>query len=90
MVQSADDPVIAWPARRHRVPDEDITHAFRERLRSLEADDEGMVMIVGPARDGALLEVGYVIEDDGTEIVLHAMPVRDKYIPRKPGRRRNR
>ena len=41
--------------------------------------DDGMVMYIGPAHSGALLEVG-VVDWYGILAVVHAMPVRDKFL----------
>ena len=37
-------------------------------------------MIIGPARNGAMLEVG-VVPDDADPRTIHAMPVRRKFWP---------
>ena len=48
---------IGEPARRHSVPDADILHAVRTAIRRIVMDEE-LTMLIGPAPDGALLEVG--------------------------------
>jgi hypothetical protein len=68
---------IARSAHRHDVEDEDIRHARRCATAFAEVDD--LVMWVGPARDGLLLEIG-VTEIAGDEWVVHAMPARRKYL----------
>jgi hypothetical protein len=40
-----------------------MLHALRNAVRVSEQDDD-MTMLVGPARDGALLEVGVVVAAD--------------------------
>ena len=38
-------------------------------------------MIVGPARDGTLAEVGFVISSDHTHVIVHAMtPARTRFL----------
>lgn len=67
-------------ARRHGIPDDDMLHAFRNAVRVFDVDED-LTMLVGPARDGTLLEVGVVtaVNIDGL-LLIHAMPVRDKYL----------
>ena len=48
---------IAEPARRHGVADADIWHAVRNAMRLVENEKE-FTLLIGPARDGALLEIG--------------------------------
>lgn len=43
--------------------------------------DDGKVLYLGPDRAGHLLEVVSVVREDGSEIVIHAMPMRPKYEP---------
>jgi len=42
--------------------------------------DHGLTMVVGTARDGQVLEVG-VVEDDDDPRAVHAQPARPKYWP---------
>jgi hypothetical protein len=65
---------IGEPARQHGVADEDMLHAVRNAVR-IARDDE-FTMLIGPARDGQLLETG-VLEFEGDDpVIIHAMPVR--------------
>jgi hypothetical protein len=73
------DLTIAVSARRHGVADEDIRHAWRNHILSHQADDEGVVIVVGPALDGSLLEVG-VIGSDTSIRIIHCMPARPRYL----------
>ena len=41
--------------------------------------DGGKVLYLGPDHSGNMLEVVSVLRDDGTEIVIHAMPMRRSY-----------
>ncbi len=65
-------------ARKHGIDDADINHAIENALAAGEQDD-GKVLYIGPDRAGNLLEVVSVLRDDGTEIVIHAMPMRRSY-----------
>ncbi len=72
-------PIVLEPAHRHGVPEIDMLHALRFAVYQAVQDD-GMVMFVGPARDGVLIEVG-VIEWYGDLAIDHAMrPARTKYL----------
>jgi hypothetical protein len=71
---------IHHSARKHGIVDDDIVHAVDHALAIGEHDD-GKVLYLGPDRAGNLLEVVSVARDDGSEIVIHAMPMRSKYEP---------
>jgi hypothetical protein len=72
-------PIILESAYRHGVDDDDMLHALRFPLHHF-AQDDGLVMFVGPARDGELIEVG-VVEWYGEIVIAHAMrPARPKYL----------
>lgn len=48
--------------------------------------DDDLRLYLGPSRSGELLEVISVLrEDDRTELVIHAMPMRAKHRPLLPG-----
>jgi hypothetical protein len=71
---------ITASAKRHGVPDADILHALANPLRDYTSQgDHAVTMIIGPARDGLVLEVGVVFDDEPRAI--HAMPARRKYWP---------
>jgi hypothetical protein len=40
-------------------------------------------MLIGPARDGSLLEIGVLDFEGDDPVVIHAMPVRPHLLPRK-------
>jgi len=65
---------IADTARRHEIADEDMLHALRNAIR-IAASDE-FTMVIGPARDGRLFEVGVLDASGDSPVVIHAMPVR--------------
>jgi hypothetical protein len=69
---------IAEPARRHGVSDNDILHAVRSAIRKVVMDED-LTMLIGPATDGALLEIGVLDLDGDDAVVLHAMPLRQKF-----------
>jgi len=65
---------IGEPARKHGVPDDDIWHAIRNAIRF--AHDSEFTMLIGPARNGAFLEIGILDADGDDPVVIHAMPAR--------------
>src|SRR5580692_7903135 len=48
---------IGEPARKHGIADPDIWHAVRNSMRRILLDDD-LTMLIGPATNGALLEIG--------------------------------
>lgn len=73
------EPIILVSARRHGVADEDMLQAFRNPLRVVEQDDD-MTVIIGPARNGRLLEVGVVVAVDFDGVLIaHSMKARGKH-----------
>lgn len=71
-------------ARRHGVDEEDIRHAVNHAMVVEDQDDETRLYL-GPGRSAALLEVVTIEREDGTELVIHAMPMRSKYERLLPG-----
>lgn len=64
---------VAASARKHGIADADILHAWRNVLRLAEQDygGEARIIAVGPARNGALLELVIVPAAAPTR-VIHA------------------
>lgn len=73
------DPIILPSAQKWGVADEDMLHAWRNAFRIIEQDD-GMTIYVGGGRSAKILEVGVLTAIDGTQLIAHAMPARDKYL----------
>lgn len=69
---------IGEPARKQGIADEDILHAARHAIREVPSDDD-MMMLIGPARNGAPLEIGILGAETGDPVIIHAMPMRPKY-----------
>lgn len=65
-------------AGKHGIAREDVLHALRNQVRAYDQDE--VTMVIGPARDGAMLEVG-VVDDEGDPRVIHAMRARTKFWP---------
>ncbi|HVA06940.1 MAG TPA: hypothetical protein VNG12_09390 [Acidimicrobiales bacterium] len=63
-------------ARRHDTAEEDISHAYGHSMAWVQLDDDPLrYLLAGPDRAGNLLEL-VVLDIDGTELVIHAMPMR--------------
>lgn len=73
-----EPPLVLTSAGRHGVRDSDALHAWAFAVDAYEVG-AGMVMYVGPAESGELLEVGVVEWHDALAIV-HAMPAREKFL----------
>lgn len=72
--------IVTASATKHGVPAEDIEHAYDHALL-IHEQDEGVVIAVGPARDGELIEIGYLVSEDGTVVAIHSMrPARTKFL----------
>ena len=52
---------------------------------AIDDRDDDTRLYLGPSTSGALLEVATIVRDDGTELVIHAMPMRAKYRRLLPG-----
>lgn len=65
-------------ARKHGVDDEDIRHAVNQAM-TIDDQDDDTRLYLGPARSAELLEVVTIVRDDGSELAIHAMPMRPKY-----------
>lgn len=67
-------------ARKHGAADADILHAIDHALAFEDAgEDPDRWLLIGPDTAGNLLEVVVMIANEGNQIVIHAMPMRDKY-----------
>ncbi len=53
----------------------DILHAVRNAHRKIDMDND-FTMMIGPARDTALIEVGILDIDGDDPVIMHAMPLR--------------
>jgi hypothetical protein len=67
-------------ARKHGIADEDINHATTHAMAIDEHDDTRVYL--GPSRSADLLEVVTIVRDDGSELAIHAMKMRE--VPATP------
>jgi hypothetical protein len=71
-------------ARKHDIADEDMEHAV-EHAMTIDDQEDGARLYLGPSRSAALLEVVTMLRQDGSELAIHAMPMRAKYQWLLPG-----
>jgi hypothetical protein len=69
---------IGEPARKHGIADANIWHAARNAMRHV-AMDEDLTMLIGPAADGALLEIGVLGIEGEDAVIVHAMALRSRF-----------
>lgn len=69
---------LGGPARKHGVADTDIWHAVRNAMRRVSVDDD-LIMLIGPASNGTLLEIGVLDIEGDDPVVIHAQPLRAKF-----------
>lgn len=67
-------------ARKHGVDAHDIEHAWENavRLVEYEYEGEGRLLVIGPDRSGALLEL-VAVPVDGPTRIIHADRLRAKF-----------
>ena len=71
---------IAASARKHGIADDDILHAWENAIRYVEYEDAGedRLLVIGPTRSGAVLELVAVPVVVPTRII-HADNLRPKF-----------
>lgn len=69
---------IGEPARKHGITDTDIWQAVRSAMRRVVLEEE-LTMLIGPAADGAVLEIGVLDVDGDDPVIIHAMRLRPKF-----------
>jgi hypothetical protein len=69
---------IGEPARKHDLSDADMLHAVRNAMRRVIMDDD-LTLLIGPASDGALLEIGVLDLDGDDPVIIHGMALRTKF-----------
>jgi len=67
-------------ARRHGVDEEDMVHAVEHAVAVEDVgEDPDRWLVIGPDRAANLLELVVLVTDDGSQLIIHAMPMRPKY-----------
>lgn len=66
-------------AHKHHIEPEDMLHAWRNQLRYVELEYNGelQLLVIGPSRTGALLEL--VVPTDEPQRIIHADKLRPKF-----------
>lgn len=73
-----EEPIVADSALKHGLAREAILHAFRNPIRAYDVDD-GFIMLIGPAPNADVLELGVVSGTEGP-VIVHAMPARQRFL----------
>jgi hypothetical protein len=67
-------------ARRHGVSDADMFHAVANSLAVEDlGEDPDRWLVIGPDRATNLIETVVLVTQEGTEMIIHAMPLRPIY-----------
>jgi hypothetical protein len=67
-------------ARRHEISDEDMVHAVAHALAVEDlGEDPDRWLLIGPDLATNLVEIVVLITEEGTEMIIHAMPLRPIY-----------
>jgi hypothetical protein len=66
-------------AFKHGITEADIRHALKHAIRVMDQDD-GSLLYLGAATSGKLLEVVTYPRPDGSELAVHAMKMRRRYV----------
>jgi hypothetical protein len=71
---------IHGSARKHGVADEDILHAI-DHAQAIEdiGEDPDRWLVLGPDRAANMLELVVLTTTEGTQLAIHAMPMRPAY-----------
>src|SRR4029077_6099623 len=65
-------------ARKPGVPGADIWHGVRNATHKIDMGED-LTMLIGPARDGAPLEIGVLGLDSDDPVIIHALPLRAQF-----------
>ena len=72
--------IIIGSAYKHGIPENEIKHVFENALCSITLEEfPPKIMLFGFDTKGNPLEIGYFINDNGDEIIMHAMKLRKIY-----------
>ena len=72
--------IIAESARKHSILDQDINYVYEFPLNSIiTQEDPPIVMLFGFDSIGRGLEIAYITNDEGEDIIIHAMKIRASY-----------
>jgi hypothetical protein len=76
------EPKVIKTARRHGIKRADILHAYDNPIVIFDQDDDTHMIIATDRTGHTLLEVGYLLDDHGQPVIIHADRARRKYLDR--------
>ena len=72
--------IILDSAHKHGILDKDIEHIFNNAINSIIIEEFPLkFMVFGFDTVGRALEIGYFVNEQGEDIIMHAMKIRRKY-----------
>jgi len=72
---------ISSSAHKHDISDVDILYVYENAINSLVLEKiPTKVMLFGFDTIGRALEVGYIVNEQGEDIIIHAMKIRKIFI----------
>lgn len=77
---------VVADARKHGVLDDDMRHAVRHAIRTVDLHDEDKTLMIGADRAGRLLEIVVVGLDTDRSRIIHAMRLRRSFYQFLEGR----
>jgi hypothetical protein len=72
--------VLGSALKRDWITEADIEHALAFAMVGFDNDEDGSIITIGPALDGALIEVGHRSKWGIRFVVFHAMDAREKFL----------
>ena len=72
--------IVVDSAKKHGISIQDIEFIYEFPLNSIVTHEEPtIVMLFGFDTIGRGLEIAYIADDDGEDVVIHAMKIRPSY-----------
>ena len=72
--------IILESAFKHGISENEIKHVFDNAISFIELEEfPPKIMLFGFDSQGKALEIGYFVNDNGDEIIIHAMKLRKTY-----------
>ena len=72
--------IIIESALKHGITEAEIIYVFENAVNSITLEEFPLkIMIFGFDTIGRAIEIGYTLNDNGEEIIIHAMKLRKNY-----------
>ena len=72
--------IISSSAHKHNISDADILYVYENSINSLILETiPTKIMLFGFDTIGRAIEVGYIVNEQGEDIIIHAMKIRKIY-----------